>query len=182
MTESWIKIAFEEEVYYIPRPEEKQEKSAPQQQSSPEKIQPTASKPVIEPGYTNAASQEAIPPVPITYQGKNIRHILVLVPAAAADNDIILLQNILKAASHSLDDIALVHWNGGDPSPLLEQFSPEIVISFGLENDPWVAIDPYTVHLNGQIQHLRVDALPLIGNDTALKRRLWTNIQDIFNL
>ena len=155
MTEPWYKIAFSEDLYLIPGSVKRTEE--------PEAIR---------------ASEDVTPA--LSFEGDNAKNILVLVPAPLAEDDRTLLNNILKAVNYNPGDIALMVWDEEQKEAIDEQLSPVKVLCFGIPEDPWTGGTAYEVIEKHAIKYLLADALPVIGNDQHLKRKLWNSLKQLF--
>lgn len=181
MTEPWHKFVYTTEVYSLP--DEKPE--APIKEPEADKDSETPGEEEVTPTPEEVGAQQpapAAPVPPLQFKGTNARNILILVPSEPAASDLDLLAKILKAVGCDLQETAMMVFTDQSPDDILETLAPNRVLSFGIENDPWVKGEPYELQTSSFAQHLRADALPILATDTNLKRQLWSQIQLLFDL
>lgn len=157
MTEPWHKIAFTEDLYLIPD----QHKT-----------------PVSQSESTRIPSHDSVEP--LSYEGKNLKNLVVLIPSPLAEDDRNFLGNILTAVDYNLDDIAIVVWDESRKEQIISELNPSKVICFGIPTDPWTHGPAYEVIVNESVKHFLADALPVISSDQNLKRKLWNGMKLLF--
>lgn len=122
--------------------------------------------------------------------GNNEKNILIVVTEADAaflnDTELSLLVGILTACQLSLADIALVNFNkspGINFNSLNLHFNPSTILLFGTEPSmldfPLLFPHFQLTKYNGQT-YLASPSLKQIGNDVALKKQLWLQLQKHF--
>ena len=116
------------------------------------------------------------------FSGSNKKNILVLVPSEPAPEERTLLENILGAANLVPDDIALVNWGEYQRPDLPHLLKSHVVISFGLEKDPWCEAGLYEITAAGGLTHLRAHALTDLQADKQRKRLLWNALRELFGI
>ena len=116
------------------------------------------------------------------FRGDNKKHILILTPSQPDAAEEELLSNIMSATGLAWEDIALINWNDQPRPDLLGILESHMVISFGLEHDPWCDAELYRIHHANGVTHLRADALQSLNAQTELKRKLWTALKEMFGV
>lgn len=131
-------------------------------------------------------------PTPLV-QFPSLQHrILVLVDEKKQDDllpsDALLLENILKAAGHSIIETDILNLSTlphSDARAVLASKSTNYFITFGvplikLQLD--LLLPPYTPKYIEGIWFLLADPLSVIDADKALKKRLWLALQQMFKV
>jgi len=127
---------------------------------------------------------------PVSFLGRNEKRILIAVNepdnAFLPDLDLNLLTGILTACNLSLADVALVNLGKNknlEFNSLMEEFSPVLVILFGVEP---IQLS-FPLHFpNYQLQqynhqtYLSVPSLNILANDNAQKKIFWLCLQQHF--
>ncbi len=114
--------------------------------------------------------------------------ILVLVNyssgAALKAKDQLVLSNILKALSISIDDVVTINTGNSitDFHAILESYQPKVVLAFGLSTDYFSGKITLNEHQTIRGSHV-VLAPPVaeIAQDRTLKQKLWANLKGVFS-
>lgn len=169
---------------------------------SGEKVPPVVVEKVSDPVITKVQTTNEVPPVakmpgsdvpPLPAQFPTLQHrILVLVDEKKQDDlmpsDALLLENILKAAGHSIIETDIINLSTlphSDARAVLASKSTNYFITFGvplikLQLD--LLLPPYTPKYIEGIWFLLADPLSVINADKALKKRLWLALQQMFKV
>ena len=166
-----------------------------------EKIAPPLPKPEIEPVIAKepetslqqpvpSPQNEAVPEATIDFYGQNRKGILILTDYSDEKHlsigDSEFLKKILQAVNLTFDDIALVNIaRHNTPAQLnkVNQFGAKTVIAFGIKNESLGAVHQtthYELVDQGEMHVLCADALSTIATDNDKKRKLWTNLKQMF--
>ncbi len=164
----WLAALFQEGIYVVP-----EEKPAADNKIIQEKND-------TEPKVPEETSDDILP-MP-GFRGKNKKHILVLAARELTPAEDEFLTKIMNAAGLSWDDIAFINWKEQPRPDLLDRLETHVVISFGLEHDPWCDAVPYSVHHANGVTHLRADDLQSLNENTDLKRKLWMALKEMFGV
>ncbi len=127
---------------------------------------------------------------PVSFLGRNEKSVLIIVNEAATpflpDDNLTLLTGILTACNLSLADIALVNFGQNNKlefNGLIEEFSPTLVILFGVEPQQLL----FPLHFpNFQLQkynhqtYLSAPSLNMLAKDTKQKKEFWLCLQQHF--
>lgn len=126
----------------------------------------------------------------IPFLGKNERNILIVVNEENApylsDEDLALLMSILTACKLTMADVAIVnaHQNNNiGYGILMQNFSPTLVLLFGIQP---VQLDFPLQFPNYQLQrynhqtYISSPAISLLAANVAMKKQLWTSLQQYF--
>jgi len=114
--------------------------------------------------------------------------ILVLVNygsgAALKVKDQLVLSNILKALSISIDDVVTINTGNSitDFQAILESYQPKVVLAFGLSTDYFSGKITLNEYQTIQGSHV-VLAPPVaeIAQDRTLKQKFWANLKGVFS-
>lgn len=169
---------------------------------SSEKVPPVVAEKVPTPVITKVETTNEVPPVskipgpkvpPPPTQFPALQHrILVLVDEKKQETllppDALLLENILKAAGHSITETDILNLSTlphSDARSILASKSTNYFITFGvplikLQLD--LLLPPYTPKYIEGIWFLLADPLSVIDADKALKKRLWLALQQMFKV
>lgn len=126
----------------------------------------------------------------VSFLGRNEKRVLIIVNETATpflpDENLTLLTGILTACNLSLADIALVNFGQNSQlefNGLMEQFSPTLVILFGVEPQQLL----FPLHFpNFQLQkynhqtYLSAPSLNMLAKDTKQKKEFWLCLQQHF--
>ena len=167
-----------------------------------EEVPPVLAEKVPAAVITNVETTNEVPPVakktspevpPPSVQFPSLQHrILVLVDEKKQDDlmpsDALLLENILKAAGHSIIETDILNLSTlphSDARAVLASKSTNYFITFGvplikLQLD--LLLPPYTPKYIEGIWFLLADPLSVIDADKALKKRLWLALQQMFKV
>lgn len=126
----------------------------------------------------------------IPFLGKNERNILIVVNEENApylsDEDLALLMGILTACKLTMADVAIVnaHQNNNiGYGILMHNFNPTLVLLFGIQP---VQLDFPLQFPNYQLQrynhqtYISSPAIGLLAANVAMKKQLWTSLQQYF--
>ena len=130
---------------------------------------------------------EAEEPEPIPIKGNFSNGILILHEEEVLTDEIMgMLVKMINAVGHSMSEIGLV------PSINLEGRSMEDfqalnahkVLKFGRIKHPINAVPApeYQIYTDEETEFLFADSLTTISEDNSLKRKLWENLQILFNI
>ncbi|MEJ2005653.1 MAG: hypothetical protein P8X57_11960, partial [Cyclobacteriaceae bacterium] len=79
-------------------------------------------------------------------------------------------------------DIALIVWPDTPRADLIKTLESHVVISFGLESDPWCDTRPYEVTAANGLSHLQAGSLSAIEGDIAQNHKLWSALNSLFGV
>ncbi len=119
---------------------------------------------------------------PPSYRGQNKKNILVLVDKALEPDQEDLLVKILQSAGLKWEDIALIVWPDSQRADLIRTLGSHVVLSFGLDSDPWCDTVPYEISTANGLSHLQADSLSSIAGEVELKRKLWSALKTLFGV
>jgi hypothetical protein len=178
----------------------KEEKAA--ELSVSEKVPPVTAEKVPAPATETIEISKEVPPAAKTPTPETVQkpvqfpalqhRILVLVDekkqADLLPSDARLLENILKATGHSVNETDILNFSSiprADARTVLATKSTNYFITFGvplikLQLD--LLLPPYTPKYIEGIWFLLADPLPVIDADKALKKRLWLALQKMFGM
>lgn len=168
-----LKLLFDEDIYIIK--EDRSEHSA-SNEINKEPTKEASSPPILEEPKEEITS--------LNYKGGNNKRIAIIINDDSNEylnnTDEALLLNILKALGLSLDGVAIINqltsgitWQG--------ELEYSKVIVFGILPSTYSKLaEKYTIQSNGDSKWLFSDSLFALGNDKALKGKLWTSLQELF--
>jgi DNA polymerase III psi subunit len=139
--------------------------------------------------YSVKSEEEVVPSQvqekPIEYSGSNSKGVLVIVEENASEDEMNLLDNILKSIKLSRDEIALLQNDSNFVDRIygLEEINSNMVISFGVTSVKSRLLDIQTKYAPTTVQEKTVimaDSLQLINEEKDLKRMLWNCLQEVF--
>jgi DNA polymerase III psi subunit len=139
--------------------------------------------------YSVKSEEEVVPSQvqekPIEYSGSNSKGVLVIVEENASEDEMNLLDNILKSIKLSRDEIALLQNDSNflDRIDGLEEINSNMLISFGVTSGKSRLLDIQTKYAPTTVQEKTVimaDSLQLINEEKDLKRMLWNCLQEVF--
>ncbi|MCA6073309.1 hypothetical protein [Fulvivirga sedimenti] len=168
----WLAGLFQEGIYIVPG----ENKVSAGVSDSPEPDEKDTDS--VEPQTVSEQSPLTMP----DFRGGNKKHILILTDSIPDSTEEALLTNIMGATGLTWDDIALINWYDQPRPDLLSKLESHVVISFGLEHDPWCDTDPYQVHHANGVTHLRSDALRSLNSQIDQKRKLWSALKEMFGV
>ncbi|MBA4300897.1 hypothetical protein SAMN03080617_00333 [Algoriphagus alkaliphilus] len=124
---------------------------------------------------------------PIQVKGNFSKGVLILHEESELSTEVLgMLVNMINAVGHSMTEVGMVS------SEVLEDRSMEdflslnahIVLKFGRIKHPINAVPAhsYEVYSENETEYLFADSLSSISEDKALKKKLWTALQALFNL
>jgi len=121
----------------------------------------------------------------IEYSGSNTKGVLVIIEENIPEEEMSLLDNILKSIGLSREEIGLLHNNSNfhDRVDGLEEINSGIIISFGVSSVKSRLLDIQTKYAPSTVQGKKVimaDSLKLINEEKDLKRKLWNCLQEVF--
>jgi hypothetical protein len=130
-------------------------------------------------------SEPVIEPIPV--KGNFSRGVLIVHEESELSAEVMeMLVNMINAVGHSMTEVGMVS------SAVLEDRSMEdfsslnahIVLKFGRIKHPINAVpaQSYEVYSENETEYLFADSLSSISEDKALKKKLWTALQALFNL
>lgn len=129
---------------------------------------------------------------PLTHLGIYHKNILVIVNQDGVeyldDGDKKFLIDILGACKLTLDDLALVNYNG-NPGLSYQQiqkvFKPEIILCLGIGPETLkfpLEFPQYQVQRYNQQVYLHTPSLKMLAEDKNAKRQLWECLKKIFTI
>ena len=124
---------------------------------------------------------------PILIKGNFSKGILVIHEEANLNAEVMdMLVKMLNACGHSMSEVGLLAAENLE-NRSLEEFkalNAHVVLKFGRIKHPinQLPISSYEIHTEEETEYLFADALTSISEDKALKRKLWTALQLLFNL
>lgn len=160
---------------------------------APTKIEATieASEPNSE--YSNSAHVESAPVVeaeeqePIPIKGNFSNGILILHEEEVLTDEVMgMLVKMINAVGHSMSEIGLVSSISleGRSMEDFQALNAHKVLKFGRVKHPINAVPApeYQIYTDEETEYLFADSLTTISEDNSLKRKLWDNLQILFNI
>jgi hypothetical protein len=124
--------------------------------------------------------------------GGNGKHVIFLVKDKEnkfiSDKLMVFLQDLLAACHLTMGDVALINFEQKLPITLTNisfQFEPEKVLSFGISaNELNLAGEStlFEVQKINDVDYLFCPPIEAIQSSVAFKKKLWKNLQELFNL
>ena len=121
----------------------------------------------------------------IEYSGSNSKGVLVIIEKNIPEEEMSLLDNILKSIRLSREEIALLQNDSNFLERVegLEEINSNMIISFGVSTGKSRLLDIQTKYAPTTVQEKTVimaDTLQLINKEKDLKRKLWNCLQELF--
>lgn len=189
-----LKSLIEEEIYLIP---EDREAILASLDSAPD-TRTESPKPPVQSSDAAAAAPsparqappaqvEDLVPEPIPVKGNFSKGVLILHEEASLREDLMeMLVKMINACGHSMAEIGLLPAKDleGRSMEEFKALNAHTILKFGRVNHPINAVQarPYEVHAERETEYLFADSLTAISENVALKKKLWTSLQVLFNL
>lgn len=141
--------------------------------------------------YQNVLVQEAAITKPLTYLGKNLKKVLILVSTDDArflpDKELEFLTSILSACKLGLNDVAVVNtrFAEGDFDTVVEQLQPTTSLFFDV--DAGFLPDAFEKEVNqahtvNHIRFVKAASLSDLASKVEEKRKLWAALKHVFSI
>jgi hypothetical protein len=124
---------------------------------------------------------------PIPVRGNYSKGVLILHEEKVLSSEVMeMLVNMINAVGHSMTEIGMVSSDALEDRSMEDFLSlnAHIVLKFGRIKHPinTVPAQSYEVYSENETEYLFADSLSSISEDKALKKKLWTALQVLFNL
>ncbi|WP_026969071.1 hypothetical protein [Algoriphagus terrigena] len=197
-----LKSLIEEEIYLIP--EDREAILAQLETQSIEIPTVTAMEPIqaIVPAATEVSAPapkhseprsaplpvvEEVVSEPIPVRGNFSKGLLILHEESSLPADVMeMLVKMINACGHSMNEVGLLaseHLEGRSMEDF-QNLNAHTILKFGRVKHPINAVParPYEVYSEKETEFLFADSLTVIAEEVALKKKLWTSLQVLFNL
>lgn len=181
-----LKLLFGEELYFLPEEKDRllfQDKKSKTGHHD-DQDQSASEAPVKEEASGSPEVNEPIPPI---VKGQFAKGILILHEEDELTDEVMdMLSKMVSAVNHSMNDVGILS-SAGLKGKTLEDFqaiNAHKVIKFGKISHPINAlpIPSYQIKTEEETEYLFADSLTQISMDRALKKKLWENLQTLFNI
>lgn len=144
-------------------------------------------KPTLQKSPTAEAIQAAEEKTPIAIKGNFSNGILILHEEETLSTEVMeMLVKMINAVGHSMSEIGLVSSAGleGKSMEDFQALNAHKILKFGRVKHPINAIPApeYQIFTDEETEYLFADALSAIFEDQSMKRKLWSNLQILFNI
>jgi len=135
----------------------------------------------------SSVADEVKEPIPPIVRGQFAKGILILHEEdELADEVMDMLSKMVSAVNHSMSDVGLLSSEElkGKSLEDFQAINAHKVIKFGKISHPINAlpIPSYQIKTEEETEYLFADSLTQISMDRALKKKLWENLQTLFNI
>jgi len=124
---------------------------------------------------------------PIPVRGNFSKGLLILHEESSLPAEVMeMLVKMINACGHSMNEVGLLaseHLEGRSMEDF-QNLNAHTILKFGRVKHPINAVParPYEVYSEKETEFLFADSLTVIAEEVALKKKLWTSLQVLFNL
>lgn len=145
------------------------------------------SSPMTPPSPAKSEVAEEVEAIPIQVRGNYTKGILVLHEESDLSDEVMdMLVKMITACGHSMNEIGLLASESleGRSMEEFKALNAHVVLKFGRIKHPINAVPTqyYEIFTEKETEYLFADALSTIAEDKPLKKKLWTALQQLFNL
>lgn len=177
---------YEEDLFLLPEDEAIFKKASSKKEVTIEVSEPNS-------GYPTSAQEESAPVVeteeqePIPIKGNFSNGILILHEEEILTDEVMgMLVKMINAVGHSMSEIGLVSSINLEGRSIedFQALNAHKVLKFGRIKHSINAVPApeYQIYTDEETEYLFADSLTTISDDNSLKRKLWDNLQILFNI
>ncbi|WP_288371350.1 hypothetical protein [uncultured Algoriphagus sp.] len=182
-----LKLLLNEDLYLVPEEIDQilsSEKTEPRKDVKKETTPTYDQAPHVDDSSVADEVKEPIAPI---VRGQFAKGILILHEEdELADEVMDMLSKMVSAVNHSMSDVGLLSSEElkGKSLEDFQAINAHKVIKFGKISHPINAlpIPSYQIKTEEETEYLFADSLTQISMDRALKKKLWENLQTLFNI
>ncbi|WP_439474525.1 hypothetical protein [Algoriphagus formosus] len=182
-----LKLLLNEDLYLVPEEIDQILSSEKTELRKEDKKETTPTYDQAPPVDHSSVADEVKEPIAPIVRGQFAKGILILHEEdELADEVMDMLSKMVSAVNHSMSDVGLLSSEElkGKSLEDFQAINAHKVIKFGKISHPINAlpIPSYQIKTEEETEYLFADSLTQISMDRALKKKLWENLQTLFNI